>query len=264
MLVSVILPCTRFDEYLIESVASILHQTYKNLELILVSSDNSAEFEEAIQNTFTDDRIFIHCIEISGLSNALNFGILKAKGEIIIRMDADDISMENRIEIIIETFKNNPKASLVFSDYSFIDESGMCIAHTHKLYYKILQTRTLLPFRCVIAHPTVAIPRKIILNYSGYLFGQYCEDYDLWLRMRRNRNTTFFHIRIPLLKYRVHGNQATSVTNKRKIFSHDLSLKVREFLYTGELIYIFAIIFTVLDCLYFYMRYFTRNISLSK
>jgi len=173
MLVSVILPCTKLDAYLIESIKSILNQTYNNFELIIISSDHSDEFRLGLLKLFPDNRIVIITPSLAGLANALNFGIEKSSGEIIIRMDSDDISADNRISSIVDVFNINPNATLVFSNFQIIDSYGDLIPTKRKIYYKFLSTRILLPFRCIIAHPTVAVTRKTILSFSGYLFGAF-------------------------------------------------------------------------------------------
>jgi GT2 family glycosyltransferase len=64
MLVSVILPCTKFDEYLIDSIRSILNQTYNDFELIIISSDHSDKFRLDLFNLFPDNRIIIIIVEV--------------------------------------------------------------------------------------------------------------------------------------------------------------------------------------------------------
>ena len=259
-----IITCTinKFEK-LIRLIKSLKNQSYRNFELIIISSDHSDEFRLGLFNLFPDNRIIIITPLLKGLTNALNFGIEKSSGEIIIIMDSDDISANNRISYIVDVFNKNSNATLVFSNYQFIDEYGNLIPNKRKIYYKLLSTRNLLPFRCIIAHPTVAITRKNYLSYSGYSFGAYCEDYDLWLRMRRDKNSVFVYIDLPLLKYRKHGSQLTSNLNLKKIFSYNLSLKFRELMFTGDLIFIPAIMFTIFDYVYLKFHNFLRS-SLTK
>jgi glycosyltransferase involved in cell wall biosynthesis len=260
MIVSVILPCTNLDCFLIESINSILNQTYTNFELLVISSNNSNEFKINFLNLFYDKRITVLYPNLKGLTNALNYGIEKSIGDIIIRMDSDDISESNRISCIVDVFTRNSKTIVVFSDYQFIDSNGKLISKNRKIYYQLFSTRSLLPFRCIIAHPTVALTRKAYISYSGYMFGAYCEDYDLWLRIRRDKNSIFTYIDSPLLKYRIHDNQLTSRVNLYNIYSYNIALKLRELLFTRELIYIPALAFTIFDFLFIKFSNFIKLI----
>ena len=91
--VSIVMPVYNGDKYLVESLESILHQTYRNFELIIIndgSTDNSMAIIESYAKT--DENIIIISRENKGLVASLNEGIILAKGDYIARMDADDIS----------------------------------------------------------------------------------------------------------------------------------------------------------------------------
>ena len=105
-LISIILPVYNCEKFIKESISSILLQTHKNFELLIIN-DGSTDSTEAIASSFKDKRIIIHNTDHSGLINALNFGINKAKGDFIARMDADDISHPNRLRLQLENIINN-------------------------------------------------------------------------------------------------------------------------------------------------------------
>lgn len=106
ILISVILPVYNAELYLKEAIESILKQTYKSFELIILndgSSDNSLN----IINSFKDDRIILIDRENNGLVYTLNEGINMAKSKYIARMDADDISLSDRFEKQIKHMEEN-------------------------------------------------------------------------------------------------------------------------------------------------------------
>ena len=99
-MISVILPVIS-KKYLKESVDSILNQTYKNFELIVILEKSNEQIEiENILNKYNDKRIIIiKNNKKLGLAKSLNIGVDKSKGKYIARMDSDDVSLENRLEI---------------------------------------------------------------------------------------------------------------------------------------------------------------------
>ncbi len=102
-LVSVIVPIYKVEEYLRECVDSIINQTYKNLEIILVddgSPDNCGEIcEEYARN---DSRVTVYHKENGGLSDARNYGMARSHGEYITFVDSDDVIKENFVEALME------------------------------------------------------------------------------------------------------------------------------------------------------------------
>lgn len=107
-LISIIVPIYNVSEYLEECLESIINQTYKNIEIILVddgSTDRSSEICE--DYLLKDDRIYVFHKLNGGLSDARNYGIDKAKGSFITFVDSDDILMPNYIEYLYNLLKQN-------------------------------------------------------------------------------------------------------------------------------------------------------------
>lgn len=107
-LISIIVPVYKVEKYLEKCVNSILNQTYKNLEIILVndgSPDNSPKLCEELAKK--DNRIVVYHKENGGLSDARNYGVNKAKGRYIGFVDSDDYINENMYEHLYKTIKEN-------------------------------------------------------------------------------------------------------------------------------------------------------------
>jgi glycosyltransferase involved in cell wall biosynthesis len=183
-LVSIVIPLYNGEQYLTEAIISILNQTYKNIEVIVVndgSKDRSKEMIEEIART--DSRVIVINQENTGIVGALNNGIATAKGPLIARMDADDISFLTRIEKQVDAFLDNPEAVLVCSGFEVIDEDSQY------MYREILPTRsseikrTLLLYNS-IAHGSVMFKKSAFDAVGGY--SDKCgptEDYELWGRL---------------------------------------------------------------------------------
>jgi len=114
--VSVILPIYNSEEYLKDSIGSILNQTYKNIELLLLISARTNRESLDVINSFTDARIRrIYRTPEENLPIALNRGIRESKGKYIARMDADDISMSNRLEEQVNFMERHQDVGVVGS-----------------------------------------------------------------------------------------------------------------------------------------------------
>jgi glycosyltransferase involved in cell wall biosynthesis len=184
-LVSVIIPVYNGSLYLLESINSILNQSYKNLEIIIIN-DGSTDNSESIIKKINDPRIIYIAQENQGLSSTLNTGIKIANGEFIARQDQDDISLFNRIEVQLDYLKKN-NINFVGSRSVVIDDKGTEIAkHTHPL--SSIACKLFLQFDNPFVHSSILAKKNIFLNdlYSSELDKQPPEDYDLWCRLSKN------------------------------------------------------------------------------
>ena len=201
MLVSIIMPIYNSENHIEEAVESILEQTYNNFEFIIIN-DGSEDNSIKIIKSHNDDRIKIINIKHSGIATALNTAIKASKGEIIFRMDADDISENNRIEIQVNFMIENPDIDLCGSFMKVINEQGDEVAKkilpiTHK---EILKS---IVYNSNIMHPTFCFRKKSIIKLGGYRKEfLYAQDYDLLLRGISNQYK-YYNIPQFLLSYRL-------------------------------------------------------------
>lgn len=183
-LVSVIIPVYNGGDYLIDSVSSIINQSYKNLEIIIINDGSSDNSDEIIKN-FKDSRIVYINQKNQGLSSTLNAGIKIATGEFIARQDQDDISLPNRIQVQLDYLVSN-NIYFVGSRSVVIDDQGNKIAkHNHPL--SSIACKLFLQFDNPFVHSSILARKDIFLNdlYSTELDKQPPEDYDLWCRLSK-------------------------------------------------------------------------------
>lgn len=223
-LISIGIPVYNGEKYLSFAIKSILTQTYKNFELILLndgSTDNSLE----IMNSFArnDDRIIIiNDGQNLGLIERLNQLIILAKGIYFARMDADDIMFPDRIEKQLYELLNDKSIDLVHSAAISIDASNKILG------IKINSNPQKHPTK--IIHPTV-MGKKIFFEENPYKKGYYqMEDYELWHRTYKKNK--FKYINKPMLFYRENSDKI-SVKHKKMIegekkFAEDYSLSLYE------------------------------------
>lgn len=192
-----------------QSIDSILSQSYKDFELIVVL--DKPEYTQALEllNKYAeaDDRVVVVVNNKNiGLAMSMNVAAEKATGEYLLRMDADDICMPDRFEIEYKAICDG-NYDLLCSSYEFIDENGNEIkrnVHT----YTGRQIKLLLPHTNVIHHPTVIMKADKFRALGGYRNYKCAQDYDLWLRMK-NAGYSFCMLPEKLIKYRVRSSSVT-------------------------------------------------------
>lgn len=214
-LVSIVMSVYNGEKYLNEAIESILRQTYYNFEFIIIddgSSDKSLEIIKAYAKL--DNRICYYTRENKGLVASLNEGISKSSGKYIVRMDADDISLPNRIDTQVQYMENHPEIGVCGSGaevFSSLNKSRIWIRNSNSDYLKAQ-----LLFTPCFLHPAVII-RKSILEEYDILYDKefkHMEDYEIWTRLAEI--TEFSNIKSVLLKYRVLENSITRLANKDK------------------------------------------------
>lgn len=220
-------------EMLKSSIDSILNQTYKDFEfLIMIDGGNDDEF---IKKNYNDNRIKILKHQKSiGLTKSLNELIKISKGKYIMRMDSDDISLPNRFEEQIKYMEKNQDVVLCST---YAQKFGNDKGHIRNIFND-KELKCSLLFDTSLVHPSVCI-RKSVLIDNNLLYDEkyiYSQDFDMWSRVSDYGNV---HI-IPkvLLKYRIHNKQISTdkLEQQRKYFKEILTniLKNKTNLYSKE------------------------------
>lgn len=182
--ISVLMPVYNAEKFLKEAIDSILNQTFKDFEFLIIN-DASTDNSKKIIMSYGDKRIrYFENKKNLGVAKTLNRGLRLAKGKYIARMDADDVSYSQRLEMEYNEIIKDSKVAIIATFYEVINENGKylylvkdaCLAE--EIYYT-------LQFRNCLGHPTVMFNKKIILyEFNGY-YNREAEDYDLWLRVSK-------------------------------------------------------------------------------
>jgi glycosyltransferase involved in cell wall biosynthesis len=138
MLISIIIPAYNAEKYIKEAIDSIVNQTYKNLEIIVINDGSTDKTEETIKPCLSDSRIVYLKQENGGISKARNFGVKNSHGELVAFMDADDISALDRIEKQISFLEENPDYDIAYSGFLSFYDNGQPfnLKNTHFYSYK--------------------------------------------------------------------------------------------------------------------------------
>lgn len=186
-LVTVLMPVYNGEEYLMSSVRSILSQTFKGFEFLIVN-DCSTDGSLNIIKSFNDNRIVIHNNERNlGQTKSLNIGLKLAKGKYVARMDSDDMAYPKWLEKLLNYIKKYPEYVVVGAFAIMMNNLGKTI--------KVLKVPTNYEeaiFRIFFAnsmnHVGTLLNKKIILANGSYNEEfQIAQDYELWSSLIRNR-----------------------------------------------------------------------------
>jgi glycosyltransferase involved in cell wall biosynthesis len=220
--ISVVMPVYNGGKYLKEAIESILNQTYKDFELILIN-DGSTDASEEIIESFSDKRIvYLDNGKNLGLAASFNAGIDAARGAYIARMDADDISLPERFEKQLSYLERKPHIGIVGSSIMIINEGGRRLAvHLRPKTHKEIKFSSL--FSSPMYHPTVMGRTEIFRSHHYNETFSNSEDYELWSRLLFDSNVRFANFKAPLLKYRVYPQSFTQALNldKRALSAHN-------------------------------------------
>ncbi|MGM7702886.1 glycosyltransferase [Pseudalkalibacillus sp. Hm43] len=219
MLVSVVMAVYNGGEYLKDAVDSILNQSYKNLEFIIVndaSTDHTRDYLESIKDPRV--RVF-HQKTNRGTPVCLNLAISHANGEWIAIQDADDMSMPSRIQEQVNYLKRFPEVGLLGTFVKCICnhgelpvmelikmESGFNVYREHQ---EIMENRF---WGCPFCHGSTMYSKKLFDDVGGYNEDyRICQDYGLWLRMLEK--TKAHKLPQYLYQYRVHSDSVSHQDN---------------------------------------------------
>lgn len=209
--ISVVMPVYNGEKYLKEALESILNQTFKDFELIVID-DGSTDKSEEIIKSFSDQRIvYLDNGSNLGLSKSFNRGIQAAQGDYIARMDADDIALKERFEKQLNFLKDNPEVGVVGSNIQIMGTSKV---------FKRPEKHLAIKWQCLLStpvvHPAVMARVRVFKDnpYNEALHNS--EDFELWSRLIFDKNIKFANLQEPLLLYRVSKKSFTQSLDPEK------------------------------------------------
>lgn len=237
-LVSVICICFNHEKFVKQAVYSVLNQTYKNIELIVVdngSSDNSYIAIKEICDQNPEIK-FLKFPETISLTKAFNKAFLQANGTFLIDLSADDILLENCIQKQAQFFSQQPdNVGIIFGNAYHIDENGQRTAPYFKInsenkvidtslfqtnYQKLLSGGLCM---CSVSSMITRNHFELLNRYNEELF---FEDLDYWLRLSRNYEIKFLDDF--LVEKRFIKNSLGNQFYKKKQFSRKINYSLRK------------------------------------
>ena len=188
MCVSVILSVHNGERFVREAILSLLCQTFRDFELLIVDDASTDTTSQILHELATQDprvRILTNSTNL-GLTKSLNIALRESRHNFIARMDADDLALPERFEKQVAFLDSHPDIDVVGTAYEWIDEHGIVIGHPiivtdpDELHSALPRTNPLL-------HSSVLIRRSALDRVNGWdETYQRAQDYDLLLRLTRH------------------------------------------------------------------------------
>lgn len=182
------MPCYQAGNTVDRAIQSIRNQTHQDWELIIIddgSRDDSAS--KAAIHASADSRVSLHRRDHQGVVEASNHGFRMARGQIIARMDADDVSRPSRLQLQLDHLLRRPEIGAVSSLARFAGNPDTAGGYAYHVNWanQCLSREQIAHNRFIdlpVPHPTLMYRRELIESYGGYKHGDFPEDYELILR----------------------------------------------------------------------------------
>lgn len=213
-LISVVLPVFNAEKYLGAAIESVVSQSFKDIELIILNDgSNDSSFKIILDYAKVDQRIVAVSRENRGLVETLNEGVRLAKADLIARMDADDIAMPDRLRTQFAYLHDHPDCVCVGSDIEIMDDKGRKLVVWNQLQTDAAIQSGALKGHGTICHPSAMIRKDAFVQCGGYRAEMYpAEDLDLWLRL--GEVGTLANVDQVLLRYRMQPASISSQAAK--------------------------------------------------
>ena len=191
--VSILMTSYNAGLFIKRSIKSILNQTYKNFEIILVDDYSSDETLKVVKNLESKKIKLVALKKHVGRTSALNYGLKKITGEFVAILDADDIAHKDRLKVQIDYFKNNKEINIVGSWYNIIDKHEQILVKFEKKY-KSKEIYNIMLFRNIFCHSTIMFRKKILKKIGNYPKNiTYAQDYAFLLKAMKFDTPSLIH-----------------------------------------------------------------------
>lgn len=213
--VSVLMAVYKNDrpDWLRLAINSVLEQTYRADEVVVVVDGPVSHAIQQVLMDYGDQLTVLRLKKNQGLWKALNQGLAIARGELIARMDADDIALPDRLEKQVAQFRLNPALDLVGGQIAEFENDIDNIIAYRRVPLKQEAIVNFARFRSPFNHPTVMYKKTSVAAVGGYHNLQRTEDYDLWIRMLQS-GARCINIDDVILYYRVSQANVHRRTNQ--------------------------------------------------
>lgn len=227
--ISVIMPTYNAETYVREAIESILNQTFADFEFLILDGGSKDKTIEIIES-YNDDRIKIYK-NCGTIPQSLNKGIKEATGEYIARMDADDISLPNRLKKQLNVLQKNKDIAILGTKAQILHNNHLIDNFFNAAFYnkkpKIFDIGIIDTLNtCVLCHPTVMFKKSLIYKHKLYYNENIkaSEDQELWCK-------AILIVRIcnlneVLLQYRLHQNNASTVKKQGQNTAYQIKKKL--------------------------------------
>ena len=234
-LVSVIIPYYRKKEFILKSVNSVLKQSYKNFEIIIIYDDREKEDLDLIKKIVSIDKRIKLIINEKSLGAGLsrNRGIKKAKGDFISFIDSDDLWERKKLELQIKFMKKN-NYSISHTSYNIIDiDNNLLAKRTAKNFFNVSE----LLKSCDIGLSSVIVRREILIGECLFVSLKTKEDFVLWLNILK-KNFKIGGLRKNLMYWRKLDKSLSTSTIQKLFDGYSVYYRYMKFNWVKSLYYL--------------------------
>lgn len=211
-LVTVLMPVYNAEKYLSEAIDSILAQTYKNIEFLIINDGSTDKSESVILDYQSRNSKIVYVKNETNMKliATLNKGVKMANGKYIVRMDADDISKPFRIEKQVEYMESHPRVGVCGSFFTVFGE-GIDNPYIIKRPLGNINIKASMLFTNAIGHPNVIIRRSVLIDNDIFYDKRFyrIEDWGLWTQLMPCCD--FGNLPYSVLEYRRTPTQETAL-----------------------------------------------------
>lgn len=239
--VTIIMPAYNSEAYIVESMKSVLTQTYDNFELIIINDGSTDRTEEIVRSFMSDKRIRLISQENQGVSVARNTGLKNAQGEYISFLDSDDLYYPTFLQTLVALMEEK-RADFVFADFS--ESYGLTAMQSKDLHWRKRKAlywvrRKLLGIRLMTVDSkiddlrmhinSVMIRKSLIEKYNlHFLQGVWMFEDHEFLHCAFMAATRAYGVWQYLMHYRHHEGSVSLSKHKNKEYERNLDLRIEE------------------------------------
>jgi glycosyltransferase involved in cell wall biosynthesis len=240
MILSVVMPVGRVDDFLVETLRSVQEQTFKDFELVLVcGTEIFHDLSKLLESGGYSFHYKIIQTTLRGVAFAANLGIAASSGKYIARWDSDDLCDPNRFSRQLEEFSKDPRLGVIGTRVLIVDEEGEPSQFKKFKYYESNKAiRRALKYRQPLLHSALMFRADILFRNKGYLYGHTSEDHELFIRIARDQDVLFKNLPDVLTYYRRHSAQLSDLSNQKNHFYEIAGFMFTEFLRTFNPLYL--------------------------
>ena len=219
-MISIIIPTYNSELYIKEAIDSVINQTYKDKEIIVIDDGSTDNTKKILQPYIKKNKIIYIKQKNAGQAAARNTGIKKSKGEFLAFLDSDDIWLKNKLETQIKLF--NKKTGLVHGGVEWFSNNQRINLFRPSLKGKVFD-------KLIIFNPittsTVIVRKKALPPFNESMDFHGTEDYDAWLRISKNWKINC--TKEIVTRYRIHPNNIS--LNLEKRYRNEINVKKQFF-----------------------------------
>jgi glycosyltransferase involved in cell wall biosynthesis len=233
-LVTVVCVCYNHERFVEEALKSVIHQTYQNLQIIVLDDGSTDGSVEIIRSVPARERKIDYVLlkQNIGYCKAFNSVVPLIRGEYFIDFATDDVMMHDRIEKQVNKFQSlEGSFGVVFTDAVYIDETGFELRHHYDFLFRKNLIKKIpegyiykyLLERYFIAAPTMLVRTQVILDLKGYDENLSFEDFDFWVRSSIRYQYAYLPEKLTKIR-KSKGSMSTGLYNLGNKLLHDTYL----------------------------------------